>query len=166
VSNQFYEYLSRLNEYERKRKLKGTLGIDLTEFEKNWATYSAEFQFPYNKLELDEGNSLVNIKLKDYKNIIFFVDLLSFQEEKILKSITMVASGDGTPQSGANIFIAMGILIASLNPNENIEFRKKIFSELGISELKMGTKSETIVNKFSYRLSTSKEIGVMFSVSL
>lgn len=166
MSNQFYEYLVKLNAYERKRKLKGTLGIDLTEFEKNWAIFSDEFQFPYNKLELDDGNSLVNIKLKDYKNILFFADLLSFQEEKILKSITMVASGDGTPKSGANIFIAMGILIASLNPDENVEFRKKIFSELGISDLKMGTKSETIVNNFSYRLNTSKEIGVMFSVSL
>src|SRR5690606_22445681 len=136
--NQFYYYLLRLNEYDGKIRLSGSLVVSLNEFQERWNNYSEEFNFPYGDLEINIDNSILNIKLHGNKNIGFLGDIIEFDDEKILKSINMIASGDGSPQSGANMIIAIGILIACLNPQEDVEFRNNLFRDLGLLDIKFG----------------------------
>lgn len=165
MSNEFYNYLVRLNEYERKKILSDSLAVELTDFKNRWKKYAEEFQFPYKDLEVNLENHVIQINLRHNSNISFVGAVTNYKEDMILKSITMIASGDGSTQTSANMFIAMGILIASINPHESVEFRKNLLSDLGILELKDGTKNVVIVKKIKYGLNFSKELGLWFSVS-
>lgn len=165
MSKQFYDYLIRLNEYDRRIKLSDTLAWSLMEFKSHWEKFASEFQFAYKNLIIDFNNHVVTIKLEGNENIAIVANLIDFNDEKILKSITMFASGDGTTRSGADMLIAIGIIIACLNPHENVEFRKKIFKELGINDIKIGTNNALIVNDFKYAISLTQKTGLMFSVS-
>lgn len=165
MSNQFYDYLIRLNEFERKQRLSNTLAIDLDDFKNRWKKYAEEFQFPYSCLVIDMDNRVFQIRVLNNKNIAFFGDATPSQDEKILKNITMLASGDGSPQSGTNILIAIGILIACLNPNENVEFRKQILEQLGLFKLEFGMKKVAVGNDFNYTINFSKELGLLLSVN-
>ncbi|KIO68728.1 hypothetical protein B4064_1654 [Caldibacillus thermoamylovorans] len=165
MSNQFYCYLLRLNEYDRKIRLSDSLAVSLNEFQERWNSYAVEFNYPYSDLEISIDNRILNIKLKGNKNIAFLGDIIEYDNEKILKSINMIASGDGSTQSGANIIIAISILIACLNPQEDVEFRNNIFRDLGLLDIKFGTKSAIIVNDFKYAVNFTKELGLWFSIS-
>jgi len=164
MSNQFYYYLLRLNEYDRKIKLRGSLAVSLNEFQERWENYAKEFNFPYSSLEIKIDNNILNIKIHGNKNVAFLGDIIEYNNEKILKSINMIASGDGSPQSGINMFIAIGILIACLNPQEDVDFRNNLFRELDMSNIKIGTKNAVIVNDFIYTVNFTKELGLWFSV--
>ena len=165
MSNQFYNYLIRLNDYDRKIRLSESLAVSLNEFQERWDNYSEEFKFPYGNLEISIDNSILNIELLGNKNIRFLGDIIKYDDEKILKSINMIASGDGSPQSGANMFIAIVILIACLNPNEDLEFRNNLFRELGLFDIKLGTKNSIVVNDFKYTVNFTKELGLWFMVN-
>lgn len=164
MSNQFYNYLLNLNEYDRKIKLTNSLAVSINEFQERWETYAKEFKFQYEHLEIKKDNNVFNIKISENKNIAFLGDIIEYGNEKILKNINMLASGDGTPQSVVNIFIAIGILIACLNPQENIDFRNEILKELDMFNLKIGMKSAILKNDFIYTVNFTKEIGLWFSV--
>ena len=47
MSNQFYCYLLRLNEYDRKIRLSDSLAVSLNEFQERWNSYAVEFNYPY-----------------------------------------------------------------------------------------------------------------------
>lgn len=164
MSNQFYNYLLRLNEYDRKIRLSGSLAVSLNEFQERWSNYAEEFNFPNSELEMNIENSILNIKLHGNNNIAFLGDIIEYDDERILKSINMIASGDGSPQSGVNMIISIGILIACLNPQEDVEFRNNLFRELGLFNIKIGTKSSIVVNDFKYAVNFTKELGLWFSV--
>ncbi|EQM29531.1 hypothetical protein N399_03840 [Bacillus licheniformis CG-B52] len=72
MSNQFYCYLLRLNEYDRKIRLSDSLAVSLNEFQERWNSYAVEFNYPYSDLEISIDNRILNIKLKGNKNIAFF----------------------------------------------------------------------------------------------
>lgn len=164
MHKQFYNYLINLNEYDRKLKLSGSLAVSLEEFQNRWKSFANEFEYLYEDLEISIDNKIFNIKINGNKNIAFLGDIIEFGNEKILKNITMLASGDGTPQSGVSMFIAIGILIASLNPQENVDFRNEIFKELDMFNLQLGMKNATIKNDFIYTVNFNKGIGLWFSV--
>lgn len=164
MSNQFYYYLVHLNEYDRKKKLEGSFAMNLDEFHKRWKEYSNKFNFPYAELEVSIENKIANIKVSNYGNITFIGNIIDFGNEKILKTINMIALGDGSPQLGVNIFIAIGILIACVNPKEDAEFRGKILNNLGLPDIKIGSKSSTVINGLQYVLNWTKEVGIWFSI--
>lgn len=165
MPNQFYEYLIKLNEYERKQTMKGSLAIGVNDFEEKWRRFAEEFQFQYRDLVIECQNGILQVKLQNNKNIGFVGEIVTFQEEKILRSITLIASSDGTLRSGTDMLIAIGILIACLNPNEKVEFRKSILEQLGLFKMEMGMKTVTMVNDFRYSLNVSKEFGLFLSVA-
>lgn len=165
MSNQFYNYLLRLNEYDRKIRLSGSLAVSLDEFQERWNNYAHEFNFPYTDLGISIDNNVLNIKINGNKNIVFIGSIIEYNDEKVLKSITMIASGDGKLQSGFNIIIALGILIACMNPHEDVDFRKRLFEKLGLSDIKIGTKNAVIVNDIKYAVNITKELGLWFSVN-
>ncbi|WP_405098044.1 hypothetical protein [Oceanobacillus sp. FSL H7-0719] len=164
MSNQFFNYLLRLNEYDCKIRLSDSLAVNLDEFQERWNNYAEEFNFPYRNLEISVDKNVLNIKIHGNKNIALLGNIIEYNDEKILKSITMIASGDGRLQSGLNMIIAIGILIACLNPQEDVDFRKRLFEKLGLSDIKIGTKNTIIVNNLKYTVNFSKELGLWFSV--
>lgn len=164
MHKQFYNYLINLNEYDRKLKLSGSLALSLEEFQNRWKSFAKKFEYLYEEFETSIDDKIFNIKINGNKNIAFLGDIIEFGNEKILKNITMLASGDGTPQSGVSMLIAIGILIASLNPQENVDLRNEIFEELDILNLQLGIKNVTIKNDFIYTLNFNKGTGLCFSV--
>ncbi|MGX1447701.1 hypothetical protein ACUXOD_001449 [Bacillus sp. 153480037-1] len=165
MSKEFYNYLIKLNEYERRNKYSNSLAVEVIEFEKRWGKLADEFHFPYKKLSLNPEETILQIKLLNNSNIAFVGDIINYNDETLLKSITMIASGDGKPESGSNMLIAIGILIACINPNEDIEFRKSIFKDLGMFDPKIGMKGTTVRNNFKYKLNFSQEMGLWFTIS-
>lgn len=162
--NQFYYYLLKLNEYDRKIKLNDSLAVSLNDFQERWNQYAVEFHFTYSDLEISTNDSILNVELIGNNNISFLGDIIEYNDEKILKSINMIASGDGSPESGANIFIAIGILVACLNPQEGVDFRKNILAGLELFDIKVGMKNSIVVNSFRYTVNFNKELGLRFSV--
>lgn len=165
MSNEFHHYLLKLNEYTRKITLEKSLAVNVEELEQRWSKYSKEFDFEFDRLLLSTDNNFLQIKLHNNKNIALFGDIIEFNEEKIIKNINMIARGDGTPQSGAHMFIAIGILIDCFNPYEGVEFRKKLLKDLGILEVTIGMKNTVIINGLKYTVNFSKELGLMFIIS-
>ncbi|MGQ5208971.1 hypothetical protein [Bacillus subtilis] len=165
MSIEFYNYLIKLNEHERRKKYANTLAVEVREFEKRWRNFACEFQFPYEEITTNLDNNILQIKLLNNNNIAFVGDIVEYNDEIILKSVTMIASGDGTPKLGADMFIAIGILVACFNPNEDVEFRNKLFKDLGIFETEIGMKNAIIMNDFKYSINLSKEMGLWFSIS-
>ncbi|MBD1222371.1 hypothetical protein GLV94_02540 [Virgibacillus halodenitrificans] len=161
--NQFYDYLLKLNEYDRKIKYSNSIGLTVSELNERWKGYANEFNFQFKELQVD-FNEKDSFQIKLDKNIIFLGNTID-DEEKFIKFITMIGSGDGTIQSGMNIISSIGILIASLNPNEDIGFRKGILERLGLLGKEIDIKNETVANDLSYVLKRSKELGVWFTVS-
>ncbi|MBQ4843323.1 hypothetical protein M5E03_18645 [Bacillus safensis] len=165
MSKEFYNYLLKLNEYERKNKYSNSLAVEIKDFEERWSKFTDEFQFPYNELLLSLENTILQIQLLNNSNIVFVGDTIRDNDEILLKNITMIASGDGKPESGSNILLAIGILIACMNPNESVEFRNSIFRDLGLFDLKMGFDGTTVRNDFKYKLNLSQEMGLWFTIS-
>src|SRR5690606_40796696 len=66
------------------------------------------------------------------KHIAFLGDTIKCFNENIIKNITMIATGDGSLESGTKILIAIGILIGCLNPNDTVQFRKSVLHDLGV----------------------------------
>lgn len=165
MSREFYNYLIKLSEYEHRIKYSNSLAINIVEFEGRWEETANEFNFPYRKLSFSTEDTILQIKLLNNKNIAFMGNIVECEEETVLKNITMIASGDGNLMSGSNMLVAMGILIACINPNENVEFRKSIFRDLGFFDPNFGMKGSTIKNDFIYKLSFSKEMGFWFTIS-
>jgi hypothetical protein len=165
MSREFYDYLIKLNEYERKIKYSNSLAVNMDEFESRWEETATVFNFPYGKLSFNIENTILQIKVLNNNNIAFIGDIIRYKDEIVFKSITMIASGDGTPISGSNMLLAMGILIACINPNENVEFRKSIFRDLGFFDPKNGIKGSTVKNDFIYKLNFSQETGLWFTIS-
>ncbi|HEU4471870.1 MAG TPA: hypothetical protein VFR58_12335 [Flavisolibacter sp.] len=84
-----------------------------------------------------------------------------------VQSIMMIGTGDGTAQSGANIILCMGAVIAAADPSIKPEGRMEILKELGLmgdaDVMNLSTKTER--NGIKYSINSNEVTGMILSVS-
>jgi hypothetical protein len=84
-----------------------------------------------------------------------------------VRDVTLIAQGDGTFKSGADIIIAIGTLITAFHPESTPDERGQVLKDLGL--FKEGTdilnlKGNTTRGKYKYWINSSPTIGIMFGV--
>jgi|SRR5690625_424458 len=161
---QFYNYLKRLAEYELKSKMSNSLGLTLNEFKDRWNTKAESFPNLFKNI-VEKNNNESDFQIKLDESIILMGNVINHNSEKIIKNITMIASGDGSFISGVNILTSIGTLIDCINPYEDVEFRKKLMDKLGVMDPEMDKGSTILVNEIKYTFKLSKQIGVWLSIS-
>ncbi|MCL9804488.1 hypothetical protein NAT51_03080 [Flavobacterium amniphilum] len=87
------------------------------------------------------------------------------KEDKSLRSVMMIGQGDGTTNSGLNIIMVMGGVIAAVDPALSPNERGKILKDIGILDKDFdvnNVEGSTIKNGVKYFINGSDQIGIMF----
>jgi hypothetical protein len=132
----------------------------------NSASARIRLDFEIDELKLIKGevHNTISYKFNDNLGIIGLVDKMNGK----MIDLMMVCTGDETAESGTNIFLCMGTIIAAVDPELPAEERGEIMSELGILGKEADVTNlagETRRNGIKYGLSSSKMTGIMFSAS-
>lgn len=84
-----------------------------------------------------------------------------------LRDIMIMAQGDGTFQSGVDIILAIGTIIATTNPELAPKERGQVLTDLGLLDENTditNLDSSTVRGQYKYWISSSPAIGIMFGV--
>ena len=140
---------------------------DVDTFEKDFNSAADKAQFPYkiNNLTVTAGKSQDSFSYMLNKNIGILGTVI--QKDKSVRELMIVASGDGTPQSGANIVICMGTLIATVDKSLSPADRSSILKDCGFTNQNINSASyqgDTVRNGYKYTFAVSKSMGIMFNV--
>lgn len=90
------------------------------------------------------------------------------KKDGMVRSVSVLGSGDGTIESGANIILAMVVLISTINPELNPDQRGEILKNLGVFDNKtdiMDLNKETTKHGIRYSIVSSEMFGIIFSAS-
>ncbi|AWG24239.1 hypothetical protein [Flavobacterium kingsejongi] len=89
------------------------------------------------------------------------------KEDDSVRSIMMLAQGDGSLQSGVDIIITITGIIAGLDPSLAPNGRGEIMQKIGLLEGEKinNMEGETIKNGIKYSITSSQEIGILFAAS-
>lgn len=129
----------------------------------NNAASKLNIGFSLNNLDVKEGEvqNTAQCMLNDH---IIILELIN-KKDNTVREISMIAQGDGTDQSTANILLVIGTLISTVEPNINNEDRIQLIKDLGIpGEIKDGFQRKKIHNNFKYTITMSSKVGLMFSI--
>jgi hypothetical protein len=136
-----------------------------------------QFKQRFNKASSDSKADLrigsINIENGEKRNTFQYMFTNSLgvvgavnKEDGSLNSITMIGGGDGTIKSGANLFMCMAVIIATVNPELQPSERGDILREMGIiGKDDIAKKGETVRNGIKYSHNFSKEMGLWFVAS-
>lgn len=154
-------------EDNKKEEKIASLGFDVDEFKKRFNKAAQEFKSDMRidniKVESGAVQDTFQYMLTSHLGIVGAVN----KEDGNINSITIIGQGDGTVQSGLNIMVSMGILIATVNPELSPDERGNILKELGIIGDNvdiLNLNKDTIRNGKKYFITSSKELGIMFGV--
>mgnify|MGYP007069474501 CR=1 FL=1 len=110
-----------------------------------------------------------NISISDNKNTFTcYLEkklLLSgdINQDNTVRSIVLLASGDGTLKSGANIMLCISNLLSTIDLNLVPKDKGDILKELQMDIAHEG-KTSTIRNGYKYSYTSSKNIGILFTI--
>ena len=144
-----------------------TILNSVDEFSNNFNHFAIE-----NNLEFRIRN--ISIKSGEYNNVFtyMFNDNIGLtgqlnKSSNSLRSITMIGSGDGTVNSGLDLLLVMGGVIAAVNPELSANSRGKIMKDLGIigDDIDPSQLSGSVNrNGNKYFISYNDLTGLMFGV--
>lgn len=82
------------------------------------------------KLKVQDGavQDVFTYKISDYVYLQGSIN----KSDRSVREVTMVGAGDGTAQSGTDILVTIGLLIASTNPDLTTEERAGVLQDLGL----------------------------------
>ncbi|QLG39960.1 MULTISPECIES: hypothetical protein [unclassified Paenibacillus] len=140
-----------------------------------------EFRKSFNKRAQEIGNSKLKIgkKLEIQKGAVqdvfqyIITDYIGItgsinKADGSVRDVTMIGQGNGTMTSGADIVLAIGLVILSVNPDVPASSVANILSDMHILDegVDWSTVDEsTEVNGIRYTVLGSETIGIMFSAS-
>lgn len=83
-----------------------------------------------------------------------------------LQSVTMIAQGDGTMHSGANIMLGIGQLIMATAPELDAKGRGQLLKDMGLTpeNLEDGKEGRHVIGNKKFFFSMSDLIGLWFGV--
>lgn len=88
------------------------------------------------------------------------------KNDNSVRSIMLIARGDGSSQSGLDIIVVIGSLIATIDPSLEPSERGDILKKVGLfggSDIR-NLEGSTIKNGVKYFINSSEQIGIMFGV--
>ncbi|MGI6436373.1 MAG: PH domain-containing protein [Syntrophomonadaceae bacterium] len=144
-----------------------SLGITPDEFKANFNSAAAKVDadFKIDNLELKSGEIQDVYQSMLTENIGLLIT--ANKKDGSVRDVTLIAQGDGTFKSGADIIIAIGTLITAFHPESTPDERGQVLKDLGL--FKEGTdilnlKGNTTRGKYKYWINSSPTIGIMFGV--
>ncbi|PZT54114.1 hypothetical protein [Paenibacillus silvae] len=155
---------------QEKIDIPGSLNMTPEEFRKSFNKRAQEIGNSKlkigKKLEVQEGavQDVFQYMITDYIGITGSIN----KADGSVRDVTMIGQGNGTITSGADIVLAMGLVILSVNPDVPASSVANILSDMHILDegVDWATVDEsTEVNGIRYNVMGSETIGIMFSAS-
>ena len=131
MSNQFYEYIKRYNDYERNKTLKNTLGLTVNEFQSCFNSSISDTKFNISTIEIEKDENQ-HFKGRLNEKLFFWMSTQHYKGSDYIKTVLFVGSGDGTTQSGFMIMQTLITLIEVLNPEKHRGFSSEVLKDIGI----------------------------------
>lgn len=145
-----------------------SLDWDQADFENRFNSFIAENQLAITPLagQIEEGEvqNTLSYDLTPHSSMVAMVN----KDTSKIKDIMMIGAGDGSEDSGLNIMVSLGSLIAAADPTLSAQDRGAIMKELGFGdETKdlMNLKEETSRNGIKYKMSSSEITGFILGVT-
>lgn len=145
-----------------------SLDWDQADFENRFNSFIAENQLAITPLagQIEEGEvqNTLSYDLTPHSSMVAMVN----KDTSKIKDIMMIGAGDGSEDSGLNIMVSLGSLIAAADPTLSAQDRGAIMKELGFGdETKdlMNLKEETSRNGIKYKMSSSELTGFILDVT-
>lgn len=147
----------------------GDIGMDVEGFRKAFNSTATNLNLAdltIGKLKVQDGavQDVFSYKISEYVYLQGIVN----KSDGSVREVTMIGAGDGTPQSGTDILLTIGLVIASTNPGLTTEERAGVLQDLGllsegvdITQINQSTKR----NGIKYTIKGSKELGIWFIAS-
>jgi hypothetical protein len=163
--NPFFHYLMELKDYVNKKRYGNTLGFTVNDLKSRWDNF-------FNNLN-NTSLLIKNVKFTEAQffqmeinNNIVLMGKTDSDIEGLVNEITLIGTGNGTIESGANIILSIGALVFVVNPYKDVIFRKKIIDNLGILNNEIINLNNTvIVDDLKYSLKYSQQLGLWLTVS-
>ncbi|WP_339166080.1 hypothetical protein MKX75_16790 [Paenibacillus sp. FSL R5-0341] len=155
---------------EKKVEIPGSLGMTPEEFRKSFNKRATEIGNSKlkigKKLEVQTGavQDVFQYMITDYIGITGSIN----KADGSVRDVTMIGQGDGTVTSGADIVLAMGLVILSVNPDLPASSVANVLSDMNILDegVDWSTVDEsTEIDGIRYSVLGSETIGIMFSAS-
>lgn len=134
-------------------------------FSANFNKFMKEVDSPLriHDIQIEEGgvNNTFQYIFNDQLGLIGTLN----KRDNTIRGIAMIAQGDGTIKSGANIFIVITGIIVSTNPGLIPEERGGILKDLGLFKKNTDINNlsgNTIRNNIKYYISSSNQVGIVF----
>ena len=145
-----------------------SLDWDQADFENRFNSFIAENQLAITPLagQIEEGEvqNTLSYDLTPHSSMVAMVN----KDTSKIKDIMMIGAGDGSEDSGLNIMVSLGSLIAAADPTLSAQDRGAIMKELGFGdETKdlMNLKEETSRNGIKYKMNSSELTGFILGVT-
>ncbi|MDQ0484002.1 hypothetical protein [Guptibacillus hwajinpoensis] len=158
-------------EEEKKNAIPGTLGMTANEFKSEWngAVNSLDISdsmFQIDNLEVSNGDVQGSFQKMLNQNIAV-IGTINKADDSV-RDVMILAQGDGTPSSGANMMISFGLLINATNPSLSADQRGQVFHDLGILDegadlLSLNNSVVTNGVEYSFDGTAADSFGVTFS---
>ncbi|MGA9289682.1 MAG: hypothetical protein WBV93_15220, partial [Anaerobacillus sp.] len=122
--------------------------------------------FQIDNLEVSDGDVQGSFQAMLNQNIAV-IGTVNKADDSV-RDVLIMAQGDGTPSSGANMMISFGLLVNATNPSLSADERGQVFRDLGILDegadlLSLDTSVEANGVKYSFDGTAADSFGVTFS---
>jgi hypothetical protein len=139
------------------------------EFKNNFNSFCANngIDLYIKKMQVENG-SVNNSVAYTINQQIAFVGVIN-KSDNTLNGVTMIGQGNGTPNSGTNVILAMLCLIASVDPSLSADQRGHILKQLGMLNKDndiLNLSDNFTVNGIKYFINSSHQIGIMFGAEV
>lgn len=130
----------------------------------NQAAKAFKSNLRLNQLKFEKGPINDSFTGSINENIVF-VGSIDKKTQK-LQSVTMIAQGDGTMKSGANIMLGIGQLIMTIAPELDAKGRGQLLKDMGLTpeNLEDGAEGRYTIGNKKFFFTMSDMIGLWFGV--
>ena len=147
----------------------GDIGMDVEGFRKafNSTAKRLNVDITLGKIKVKDGalQDTFSYKISDYVYLLGSVNKL----DGSVREVAMVGAEDGSPQSGTDMLLTIGLLIASTNPDLTSEGRAGVLRDVGLLSKGVDVtklRKSTTRNGIKYTFRGSEELfGLWFIVS-
>ncbi len=151
----------------KREAVPGSLDMTLEVFQQrfNDAAAGVDANFSINNLEIEKGEvqDSFHTMLTDNIGLLGTVN----KADGTVRDVMIMGQGDGSLQSGVDIIIAIGTIIATVHPEFTPEKRGQVLTDLGLFDENMditNLDSDTVRGQYKYWINSSPAIGIMFGV--
>lgn len=150
------------------KSIPGSLEITPEEFRQRFNDASTRLDAGFNINDFEVKTGEVQDVYQDFLTSNIGLLVAVNKRDGSVRDVTLIAQGDGTLKSGADIIIAMGTLVTAFHPEFTPDERGKVLRDLGLFEEGsdiLNLQRDTTRGKYKYWINSSPTIGIMFGVN-